>query len=105
MCFVQRSGAMLKKRRIAKDNVVKVTFELPANAARESVRLVGEFNGWEGTRLERQANGTWKATVALEPGREYQFRYFVDEEKWLNDPAADDYRVNPYGEDNSVVTT
>ncbi|MGQ0562294.1 MAG: isoamylase early set domain-containing protein [Gemmatimonadota bacterium] len=96
---------MLKKRRFVKDNVVKVTFALPPGAARESARVVGEFNGWEGTSLDRQKDGTWKATVALEPGRDYQFRYLVDNRRWLNDPEADSYRRNPYGEDNSVVTT
>ncbi|MGQ0814799.1 MAG: isoamylase early set domain-containing protein [Gemmatimonadota bacterium] len=96
---------MVKKRRFAKDNVVKVTFALPADAARESARVVGEFNGWEGTQLERQKDGTWKTTVSLSPGREYEFRYLVDGERWLNDPAADGYRHNPWGEDNSVIST
>ena len=96
---------MLKKRRFTKDNVVKVTFTLPADAARESVRLVGEFNGWEGTPLERQKDGTWRTTIALPPGREYEFRYLVDNEQWINDPAAERYVNNPYGEDNSVVST
>jgi 1,4-alpha-glucan branching enzyme len=103
--FLQTFYSMLKKRRFEKDNVVKVTFELPADTARETIRLVGEFNGWEGTRLERQKDGCWKATVALDPDREYEFRYLVDDERWLNDPQADGYRVNPFGEDNSVVTT
>lgn len=96
---------MLKKRRFTRDNVVKVTFNLPADAARESVRVVGEFNQWEGTPLERHKDGTWRTTVALDPGREYQFRYLVDGERWVNEPAADDYVRNPYGEDNSVVRT
>lgn len=96
---------MLKKRRFVKDNVVKVTFALPPEAARESVRLVGEFNGWEGTPLERQKDGAWKATVALSPNREYEFRYLIDNEQWMNDPGADRQVRNPYGEDNSVVAT
>jgi 1,4-alpha-glucan branching enzyme len=96
---------MLKKRRFSKDNVVKVTFALPPETAHESVRVVGEFNGWEGTPLERQKDGTWKTTVSLEPGREYEFRYLVDSERWLNDPNADGHVSNPFGEDNSVVAT
>lgn len=84
---------------------MKVTFALPAAAARESARVVGEFNAWEGTRLERQKDGTWKTTIALHPGREYQFRYLIDNERWMNDPDADRHVRNPYGEDNSVVTT
>lgn len=96
---------MLKKRRFSKDNVVKVTFSLPPEAAHEAVRIVGEFNGWEGTTMDRQKDGSWKATVALQPGREYEFRYWVDNERWQNDPAADRYVRNPFGADNSVVTT
>jgi 1,4-alpha-glucan branching enzyme len=96
---------MLKKRRFTKDNVVKVTFNLPPEVARDSVRVVGEFNQWEGTPLERQRDGTWKTTVALEPGREYEFRYLVDGERWINDDDADRQVRNPYGEDNSVIRT
>lgn len=96
---------MLKKRRFAKDNVVKVTFSLPPDTARESVRVVGEFNGWEGTHLERQKDGSWRTTVSLEPGREYEFRYWVDNEHWENDPSADGFVDNPFGAENSVVST
>lgn len=96
---------MLKKRKFAKENVVKVTFSLPSDAAQDSVRLIGEFNDWEGTKLERQKDGTWKTTVALSPGREYEFRYLVDDERWMNEPSADRYVRNPYGDDNSVIST
>ncbi len=96
---------MLKKRRYTKDNVVQVTFDLPPETAHDSVRLVGEFNRWEGTPLERQKDGTWRATVSLHPGREYQFRYLIDGERWMTEPAADDCVRNPYGADNSVVRT
>jgi 1,4-alpha-glucan branching enzyme len=78
---------------------------LPPEVARDSVRVVGEFNQWEGTPLERQRDGTWKTTVALEPGREYEFRYLVDGERWINDDDADRQVRNPYGEDNSVIRT
>jgi 1,4-alpha-glucan branching enzyme len=96
---------MLRKRRLSKDKVVKVTFALPPDTAHESVRVVGEFNAWQGTPLERQKDGTWKATVALESGREYEFRYLVDNERWMNEPNADRHVSNPFGEDNSVVAT
>lgn len=96
---------MLKKRRFSKENVVKVTFSLPADVAHDSVRLVAEFNDWEGTSLEKQKDGSWKTTVALSPGREYEFRYLVDEAHWMNEPAADRYVANPFGDDNSVIST
>lgn len=96
---------MLRRRRIAKDNIVKVTFDLPPETAQESVRVVGEFNGWEGTPLDRQKDGSWRATVDLDPDREYQFRYLVDGERWVNEPSADEQVRNPYGGDNSVIRT
>lgn len=96
---------MLRKRKFAKENLVKVTFSLPADVARDSVRVVGEFNDWEGVGLARQKDGTWKTTVALPPGRQYEFRYLIDDERWINDPAADRYSRNPFGDDNSVIET
>ncbi|HNQ97975.1 MAG TPA: isoamylase early set domain-containing protein, partial [Treponemataceae bacterium] len=43
-------------------------------------------------------------TLVLEQGREYQFRYLMDESRWENDWAADKYSPSQYGNcDNSVV--
>ncbi len=95
---------MLRKRRVTKDNVVKVTFNLPSDVAHDSLRVVGEFNSWEGTPLARQKDGSWRATVSLEPNRSYEFRYLADGKWWLNEPEADQV-PNPYGEDNSVLRT
>ncbi len=50
-----------------------------------------------------QKDRNWKITVDLEPGREYQFRYLVDGQRWFNDPQADKYIPNPYGDQNAVV--
>lgn len=97
---------MLKKRRFKKENVVKVTFVLPPEVEAGAVVLAGEFTGWAPTQpLRRQKDGSWRTTLDLEPGREYQFRYVVDGERWINDPAADRYVPNPHGDHNSVVVT
>jgi len=67
---------------------------------------MGEFNDWQTSQaMRRQKDGSWRITVDLEPGREYQFRYLVDGQRWLNDPQADNYVPNPYGDQNSVVVT
>ena len=97
---------MLKKRRFKKQNVVKVTFVLPPEVEAEIVHLVGEFNDWQTSHaMRRQKDDSWRITLDLEPGREYQFRYLVDGQRWLNDPQADKYVPNPYGDQNSVVVT
>jgi 1,4-alpha-glucan branching enzyme len=85
---------------------VKVTFSLPADSADSTVELYGDFNDWQDAMLLRQEkDGAWKTTVSLEPDRSYQFLYRVDGERWLNDPEADGTSPNPFGGENSVVTT
>ncbi|HID64701.1 MAG TPA: glycoside hydrolase, partial [Anaerolineae bacterium] len=84
----------------------KVTFVLPPEVEGDTIHLVGEFNNWQTSHaMRRQKDGSWRITMDLEPGRAYQFRYLVDGQRWLNDPEADKYVPNPYGDENSVVVT
>ncbi len=96
---------MLAKTRLARNGHVRVTFVLPEPKA-GAVHLVGDFTDWQASKPMRRArDGTWRAEINLEPGREYGFRYLIDGTRWTNDPAADKYVPNPYGSDNSVVVT
>ena len=38
----------------------------------------------------------------LAPGT-YRFRYVVEGDQWLNDPAADGYEPSGFGQDNSIL--
>lgn len=98
---------MLNKRRIKKDNVVKVTFVAPDQeaAGASMVEVAGDFTNWEPAVMNKRPQGDWRITFDLQPEREYEFRYRVDGERWINDPEADDHRENPFGEQNSVVQT
>jgi 1,4-alpha-glucan branching enzyme len=98
----------LTKQFLKSKPVAKVTFSVPAEAAEgaQSVAVVGEFNGWsaEAAPLKKQKDGSFKGIVELEAGKEYQFRYLVDGEKWVNDYEADKYVASPVSvEENSVV--
>ncbi|MCB0619317.1 MAG: isoamylase early set domain-containing protein [Saprospiraceae bacterium] len=100
---------MIKKQFLKTKPVCKTTFTLPAEAAPEAkkVTLLGEFNNWDakkGVAMKKQKNGNFTATVELETGKEYQFRYLIDGETWENDWQADKYVQNEYGMDNSVVS-
>jgi 1,4-alpha-glucan branching enzyme len=100
----------MNKRFLKSKPVCKVTFELPAQAANGvlKVSLVGDFNGWDpaATPLKRRKDGAFSAMLDLPSGREYQFRYLIDGERWENDWAADNYVPNPVGgSENSVVVT
>ena len=98
----------LKKQFLKSRSVCKVTFRLPREAAKaaETVHVVGEFNSWDvyATPMKSLKNGSFTVTIDLEQGREYQFRYLVDETRWENDWDADKYLPSPFGNcENSVV--
>ena len=100
---------MITKKFLKSKPVCKTTFTLPVEAApkAKAVALIGDFNDWkveDGIKLKKQ-KGQFKATVDLEAGKEYQFRYLIDGESWENDWAADAYAPTPYGVENSVVST
>lgn len=82
----------------------QVTFTLPAPAA-ERVCVIGDFNNWipDAHPMKKQKDGSFTATVELENGRAYRYRYFIDGFTYENDHCADWYDPNPYGGDDSVV--
>ena len=97
---------MIKKEPAGKKGFVRITFELPSNMWAERVNLVGEFNEWDTTATpmgRNRSDANWKATLDLEQGKRYRFRYLVDGKEWLNDWHADDHVENPYGSYDSVV--
>ena len=83
----------------------KVTFTLPAEVDASDVALCGDFNDWsnETIKLARRATGEWHATVGLQPGTTYRYRYLLDGHRWENAWNADEYAPNPYGGDDSVL--
>ncbi|MFQ5611528.1 MAG: isoamylase early set domain-containing protein [Anaerolineae bacterium] len=96
---------MLKKQYLKSKPVCKVTFELPKGIRAERAALAGEFNDWDATvtPMKRLKSGVWKVTLELEKGREYQYRYLINDEEWHNDWDADKYVPNSIDGDNSVV--
>jgi hypothetical protein len=98
----------IKKEFLKTKNVCRVTFSFPKEATydAERVSIVGDFNNWDihANPMKKQKNEDYIISLDLEQGREYQFRYLIDESKWENDWRADKYVRNPYGDgDNSVV--
>ena len=105
---VSSNAVGMKKEYLKSRKICKVTFRLPKIAApkAKSVCLVGEFNNWNmyANPMKKLKNGNYTLTLVLKPGKEYQFRYLIDGNKWENDWNADKYVRNPYGDsDNSVI--
>lgn len=94
---------MVAKRPLEGNGHVRVTFALKEPAAAK-VQLLGDFTDWQSAlRMRRLRDGTWRAELDLEKGREYGFRYLIDGSRWANDPWADKQVPNPFGSENSVV--
>lgn len=87
----------------------KVTFTLTPEIIGDATEalLLGDFNKWdfnEGTRLKVQKDGSLKATLALEPGKTYQYRYLLNNGRWVNDANADYYVFDHIHQvDNCVI--
>lgn len=99
----------LTKRFLKTKPVCKVTFTVSSEMAdgAKKVGLVGEFNDWNMKKpiaMKGYKNGSFKATVDLETGKSYQFRYLLDGSTWQNDDLADAYvPTGVSDEENSVV--
>jgi len=83
------------------DSTHGVVFVWPAPPDAETVAVVGNFNGWEGTDLsDPDGDGIWTASIPLAPGR-YEYAFIVDGQWKGQDPLADEY-IESFGAYSSV---
>jgi len=96
---------VLTKNYTKTGNYCRVTFRLPAEVGAETAALCGEFNGWNqaANPMKKLKDGSFSATVSLESGNSYRFRYLLDGTRWENDWEADSYAPNEHGSDDSIV--
>ncbi|HUZ61649.1 MAG TPA: isoamylase early set domain-containing protein [Hanamia sp.] len=87
-----------------------ITFTLPAEAlegATEAV-LLGDFNNWKPAKefeLKKQKDGFFKTVVPLEVGETYQYRFLLNDGRWVNDYDAQNYvPVSGLSIDNCEIT-
>ena len=66
------------------------------------VQLVGDFTQWQERpiNLQKESDGTWKATVILPPGT-HQYKFVVDG-NWCDDPDCKQRSPNPFGGENMM---
>lgn len=95
---------MLQKNYFKTKDYCKVKFSLNLENA-STVEIVGLNSDWENSIImQRKKDGTFSAEAALPKGSQHQFRYRVNAEEWLNEPAADGELPNVFGSCNSVIT-
>lgn len=68
----------------------KITFTLPAEYVQQVSEgiLLGDFNNWnpaEGIQLQKKQDGSLQAEISLTAGRSYQYRYLLQDGRWMND--------------------
>jgi hypothetical protein len=70
----------------------------------ERVSVIGDFNRWDphAHPLVADASGRRVATASLAPGS-YAFRYLAEGGRFFDDPDADSYADNGYGETHGVL--
>ncbi len=99
---------MLTKKFGKSGTICQVTFVLPDEiaATARKAHLVGDFNQWDKTATPmKKLKGVFKVTLDLETDRSFAFRYLVNGTDWYNEPAADGVAGNPYGSEDSLVST
>lgn len=77
-------------------------FELAGYEDATTVRITGDFNGWDehGALMHRQS-GAWRVKLHLPKGKQ-RYKFIVDGE-WIIDPGNNNWEGNEYGSGNSVV--
>jgi 1,4-alpha-glucan branching enzyme len=86
----------------------KIDFVLHADIADGATSgiLLGDFNNWDfnnGVALKQQKDGSFKASVSLQSGS-YEYRYLLNDGRWVNDTQASKYIYNPeFSVENCVI--
>jgi len=99
----------IKKQFLKSEPVCKLTFKVSKDMAQdaETVKIIGDFNGWnkEVEPMSKLKSGDFTQTLKLEVGSEYQFRYLINDNVWVNEDEADNAVPNGVveGEFNSVL--
>jgi 1,4-alpha-glucan branching enzyme len=98
----------IKKQYLKSKPLCKVKFKIPAEVGKAALtaNIVGEFNNWSFTAnpMKRLKTGAFTATLDLEKGKAYQFRYVLDNNQWENDTESDKFVPSPYGDsENSLI--
>lgn len=97
---------MINKRYFKTKDEVEVTFELPASEVGKTVSIVADFLDWQPAEMKKVVKSkSYRYRTRLPKDGEFEFRYLVDNEKWVNDPHADQYKPNVFGEDNGLIKT
>jgi len=86
-----------------REQMITIRFEFYSPDAK-SVSLAGDFNKWsiDEAIMKKQDNGIWTMEIPLKP-KIYNYMFVIDGKVWAEDPKADSYHDDGFGNKNSVV--
>jgi 1,4-alpha-glucan branching enzyme len=92
---------MITKRHLPEGDLL-VTFMIPDEHG--AVSVVGDFNGWDPHQHPLvELEGRRHVTVRFAPETLVTFRYLSEEGSFFDDPTADFFESNGYGQTHSVL--
>ena len=94
---------MVSKKFFKTKGECEITFEYDSDGA-EKVALVANVNDWNPVEMsKRKKDGVFYTRLRVPSDTQVQFRYLVDGNTWVNDPAADALVPNEHGSQNSAI--
>jgi 1,4-alpha-glucan branching enzyme len=83
----------------------RVTFDLPDGVEAKKVSLCGDFNDWNPKKspMKKRKDGRWSVTVSLKAENDYRYKYLLDGKRWENDWNAEEYVLNSFGTEDSLI--
>lgn len=70
-----------------------------------SVSVAGDFNGWSrvASPLKRNGSGLWSTEIVVPRAGRFEYKFVIDERRWIEDPSNGLKAPDNYGGLNSVV--
>ncbi|MDE1513881.1 MULTISPECIES: isoamylase early set domain-containing protein [Vibrio] len=97
---------MINKKFLKTKDEVEVTFEYAAPQAICEVAIVADFLDWQPVPMKKAVkSSTFKFKARLPKNSQFEFRYLLDNQQWINDPEVENYVANGFGQENGVFTT
>ena len=94
---------MVQKTYFKTKDYCKVKFTFAVENA-ETIEILGLNSDWETSIImSKKKDGTFTCDVSLPKNTEHQFKYRINENEWVNEPAADKEVANEFGGINSVI--
>ncbi len=95
---------MIQKTYLKTKDYCKVKFSFAVENA-ETVEILGLNSDWQNSVImSKKKDGSFSAEITLPKNSQHEFKYLVNANEWLNDPAADGELPNVFGGSNSLLS-